>query len=171
MIFSIAIIGSAYCTATQKTSELKDESIIINKVIDIALDKETRPKTVFISEQLLSNLDRYLSNREGEKKSDSLSLLIQGKWNYLKLAKSDSYSKDWKQLSLSKATNGKSDRESKVKANDVRFSTVQFSPDGMKAFVVYNRTSKNISQATVFFFFEKKNETWTHIAHFIPFFD
>ncbi|MGN8058022.1 hypothetical protein ACTJKN_17205 [Pedobacter sp. 22163] len=171
MIFSIAIVGSAHCIATQNTPELKDESIIINKVIDIVSDKEVRPKSVFISEQLLSNLDRYLTNQEGEKKSDSLSLLIQGKWNYLKEVKSDSYSMAWKQLLLSKAALDKNHVGNKIKADDVRLSTVQFSPDGTKAFVVYSRTSKNITQTTVFFFFEKKNGIWAHTAHYIPFFD
>jgi hypothetical protein len=171
MIFGIAIIGSAYCTATQKTTESNDESIIITKVIDVVSNKQVRPKTVFISEQLLSDLDRYLTTHEGEKNTDSLALLIQGRWNYLKEKKSEFYSTAWKQVSLSKAVSEKTNPENERKDDYVLFSTVQFSPDGTKAFVIYNRTSKKISRATVFFFFEKKNGTWTHTAHFIPFFD
>ncbi|MBB6236819.1 hypothetical protein HDC90_001434 [Pedobacter sp. AK013] len=171
LILSLTIIGNFYCTATQTSNELKDDGIIINKIIDIVCEKEVRPKSVLISEQLLSNLDRYLTSDKNKKSSDSLSLLIEGKWNYLKQIKSDSYSKEWKQFSLPKAVNEKKTIGNKLKAEDLRFSTVQFSPEGTKAFVVYSRTINNISQGTVFFFFENKNGVWIHTAHYVPFFD
>jgi hypothetical protein len=171
IIFSVAIMAATYCTATQNRVELNNEKIIITKVIDMVSKKNLRPKKVFISEQLLSDLDRYLITHEGEKNTDSLALLIQGRWNYLKEKKSKPYSTAWKQVSLSKTEGGKTNSENEGKDDNILLSTVQFSPDGTKAFVVYNKTYKNNSQATVFFFFEKKNETWIHTAHFIPFFD
>lgn len=171
LIYSIAIASCFYCTAIQNKGELKDQSIIINKIIDIVYVNEVRPKSVLIGEQLLSNFDRYLTNFTGEKMNDSLTILINGKWNYLQHEKRVSYSKDWKEISLPKFVTDKKIISNKKKGEDVRFSPVQFSPDDTKAFVVYSRTSNNIAQSTVFFFFEKKNGNWTQAAHYIPFFD
>ncbi|TCO28801.1 hypothetical protein EV200_102218 [Pedobacter psychrotolerans] len=171
LIHSIAITSCFHCSSIQKKSELKDQSIIINKIIDIVYVDEVRPKSVLISEQLLSNFDQYLTNFEGEKKDDSLTILMNGKWNYLKQIQSHSYSKDWKKISLSKSINGKKMISEKKKGEEICFSLVQFSPDDTRAFVVYSRTSNHIAQSTVFFFFEKKNGNWTNTAHYIPFFD
>lgn len=170
LIYGIAITCSFYCTEMQNTSELKDESVIINKVIDMVSEKDVRPKSVFIGEQVLSDLDQYLIGRVGEK-SDTLSLLIDGKWNYLKQMRAHPYSKDWRKISLSKSVDGKKIIAKNKKDEDIEFSPIQFSPDSNRVFVVYNRLFKNISQATVFFFFEKKNGTWVHKVHYIPFFD
>jgi len=170
LIFKAVMTFSLYCAAPQSTSNLKDENVIINKVIDIVSEKDVRPKSVLIGEQILSDFDRYLTIWGG-KNSDSLSLLINGKWNYLKQIRRHSYSKDWRKISTSKSVDGKKIITKNKKNEDIEFSPVQFSPEGTKAFVVYNRSFKNITQATVFFFFEKKNGTWVHKGHYIPFLD
>ena len=146
----------------------KDESIIVNKIIDTVYVNEVRPKYVFIGEQPLSELKNYLSSKH-DQKNDGLSLLINDKWSYLNQVKTNSLSKTWKQISLPNSIDGKKMITEKKKGEENIFSPVQFSPDGTRAFVVYYRTVENIRQTIVFFFFEFKNGNWIHAAHYIPY--
>jgi len=116
-------------------------------------------------------LNHYLSINADEKKSDSLSLLINGEWKYLKCQSLKSYSKVWKKMLPASLKMVRCYPSQKKIQGDIRFSPVIFSQDRNKAFVIYVRTVNNIPQATSFFFFEKKDGVWIHRAHYIQFFD
>jgi len=159
LIFTMAIIGSSCFKVIQDDPRQKEEGII-NKVIDLVLNKKVCPKSVHRSEQLLSNLDRYLAAQEGVKERDSLSLLINGQWRYLKEDKPFSYSTDWKQLALSDAPNNDNNCSgNKGTKDEIRFSTAKFSPDGSKAFVMYTKTFKNVQRIMFSSSFKKGTET------------
>lgn len=170
LLLTLATILAIIYAFTGKNHDVIDDRIIINRVMDAVYKKQSRPNSVFVGEQIFYSLDRYLASKAYVEKEDSLALLILGDWSYLRQKDRDKYSKKWNRVWLDKVPSAKYGTTKNADEQD-RFSPVSYSSDGKRAFVIYTRTVKNVTQSTVFFFFEKKESIWLYKSHFVPFLD
>lgn len=169
-VLKAKIILTLIYAFTGKNHEVVDDRIIINSIMDAVYKQLARPTSVYVGEQIFYSLDSYLASKAYVEKEDSLALLILGDWSYLMQKDRDKYSKKWSRVLLDKVPGSKYVTTKNADEQD-RFSPVRYSSDGKRAFVIYTRTVKNVTQSTAFFFFEKKEGIWLYMANFVPFLD
>lgn len=161
------VLASIYLLA-QSTFNINDNRIIIVMVLDTIYKDKPQPRSAFIGEQVFFSLDQFFSLGYHKEKENPMSLLFQGDWKYLTQMVGKKYSKKWKKISFDDVKDSRYNISAK---NEVRFSPVLYSLNGKHAFVVYTNVANNVTQSTVFFFFEKMQGRWIHKGHYVPYFD
>jgi len=168
-VYLLALVS---CSIHAQRIQISKEEL---PLYDLALARLTKmpkskyPENIWVGDQLLMPLKNYVDEMSTNSKPDSLTMLLDKEWSYLRIINLKNLSPGWQKVSTKEFKSKKKDAPNNYSTEQDLFSPVVYSGNGNLAFFVYRFTRKNVAQYTVFYFFRKKNGSWNLEAQQVPF--
>ena len=160
------------CNIHAQGIQISKEELPLYDLVLASLTKKPKskyPQNIWVGEQLFMPLRNYVDEMSTNSKPDSLTILLDKEWAYLKVINLKNLSPGWQNISTKEFSSKKKDAPNNHSMEQDLFSPVIYSGNGNLAFFVYRFTRKNVPQYTVFYFFRKKNGSWNLETQQVPF--